>query len=250
MVFLLRKFNALMNPLFTIAIIFCFSTMVTDTHAINIPTSPRSKQAIAQVEPRLIAELTAQGFQYGAPIFIRIFKDSSELEVWIKKDTLFQLFRIYPICYYSGTLGPKQKQGDWQSPEGFYFVKPTQLNPNSRFHLAFNLGYPNAYDRAHDRTGDALMVHGNCVSIGCYALTDEKIEEIYALAHAAFSHGQPFFRVHIFPFRLSFEKLQRFQESEWFTFWENLKEGYDLFEKTKHPPNITVKDKRYVFPAE
>jgi murein L,D-transpeptidase YafK len=153
------------------------------------------------------------------------------------------------VCYYSGDFGPKVRTGDNQSPEGFYFVQPRQLNPNSRFYLSFNLGYPNAYDRAHGRTGDALMVHGNCVSIGCYAMTDRSIEEIYALADAALRNGQAFFQVHVFPFRLTAEKLFRHRESRWYTFWQNLKEGYDSFEETARPPNVSIKNKRYVFDA-
>ncbi|MFQ5604064.1 MAG: murein L,D-transpeptidase family protein [bacterium] len=118
-----------------------------------------------------------------------------------------------------------------QSPEGYYFVTPKQLNPLSNFHLSFNIGYPNQYDRFHKRTGNAIMVHGNCVSIGCYAMTDPSIEEIYALADAAFRKGQKYIRVHIFPFRLTVENLAQYQNSRWFDFWQNLKQGFDYFEK-------------------
>lgn len=216
----------------------------------DIPTSSRSKAAIDRVKPKLMQALKAKGLQYGSPIFIRIFKQPKKLEVWVKKQTQFVLFKTYPICTYSGTLGPKQKQGDLQSPEGFYFVKPSQMNPYSRFHLSFNLGYPNRYDRAHGRTGSALMVHGSCVSIGCYAMTDEKIEEIYALAEAALRRGQPFFRVHIFPFYMTEENMQSLKTSVWLSFWINLKEGYDFFEREKRPPNVLVKGKRYIFRLE
>lgn len=215
--------------------------------SVAVPMSERSKEAIARVKPKLVQDLETVGLRYGSAIFIRIFKEPKKLELWVQQDTQFKLFRIYDICTYSGTLGPKQKQGDLQSPEGFYFVTPQQMNPSSRFHLAFNLGYPNEYDRVYDRTGDALMVHGNCVSIGCYAMTDEKIEEIYALAEAAFRVGHPFFRVHIFPFYMTTENMQRFKISIWFDFWVNLKAGYDLFEQTKYPPNVAVRDKQYVF---
>ena len=134
-----------------------------------------------------------------------------------------------------------------RGPEGFYFVTPGRLNPFSKFHLSFNLGYPNAYDRAHGRTGGALMVHGDCVSIGCYAMTDAGIEEIYALADAAFREGQPFFRVHVFPFRMTDENMARHEKSRWKDFWENLKEGYDFFERSGRPPNVEVRGGRYVF---
>ena len=146
----------------------------------GIPTGPRLQEVIARVQPELEKALTAKGLRFGAPVFIRIFKKSRELEVWVEgNDAQFHLFETYPICTFSGDLGPKLKQGDMQSPEGFYFVRPGSLNPWSKFHLSFNLGYPNTYERLLKRTGSALMVHGDCVSIGCYAMTDEGIEEIY-----------------------------------------------------------------------
>jgi len=221
--------------------------MIPPQTSIAIPTSERSKEAIARVKPQLMRDLEEKGLHYGSAIFLRIFKEPKKLELWVQQGKQFQLFRIYDICTYSGELGPKQKQGDLQSPEGFYFVTPRQMNPLSRFHLSFNLGYPNEYDRAYDRTGNALMVHGNCVSIGCYAMTDEKIEEIYALADAAFRAGQPFFRVHIFPFYMTTDNMQRFKDSIWFNFWVNLKMGYDLFEQVKYPSNVVVRDKQYIF---
>ena len=126
----------------------------------------------------LRSSLEEKPLPVGAHIFIRIFKLERELELWARQGSRFELIRIYPICYFSGQLGPKLREGDEQTPEGFYFVTPEQLNPNSRFHLSFNIGYPNRYDRAHGRTGAAIMVHGNCVSIGCFAMTDPIIEEL------------------------------------------------------------------------
>ncbi|MCK4537184.1 MAG: murein L,D-transpeptidase [Candidatus Krumholzibacteria bacterium] len=213
----------------------------------GVPENARSRSVIKRVIPALDLELSAKGLRSGSPIFIRIFKESSELELWIEEDAKYQLFRIYDICTFSGDLGPKIRQGDLQSPEGFYFVTPGQMNPSSRFHLSFNLGYPNAYDRQHDRSGSALMVHGNCVSIGCYAMTDTRIEEIYAVADAALRNGQPFFRVHIFPFRMTSENMNKHFESQWRIFWENLKDGYDWFERTGIPPNVEVRNGQYVF---
>ncbi len=215
----------------------------------TVPSSSRSRQAIARVEAQLKIDMVKQGLSFGSPVYIRIFKEESQLEVWIQKGASFELFRAYPVCTWGqGTLGPKQKQGDGQAPEGFYFVKPGKLNPVSSYHLAFNLGYPNAYDRAHKRTGDFLMVHGNCVSIGCYAMTNEKIEEIYALIDAALRGGQSLFRTHIFPFKMTSQNMQKHKDSEWLEFWQNLKEGYDAFENNGHtPPNVEVKDGRYIF---
>lgn len=215
----------------------------------DIPASSRSVEAINRVQPTLQKELENLNLRYGSPIYIRIFKEEKELEIWIEGEMEFYLFRKYPICTYgSGSLGPKTKHKDGQAPEGFYYVIPHRLNPLSTFHLSFNLGFPNSYDRIHNRTGSALMVHGSCVSIGCFAMTDEGIEEIYALADAALRNGQPFFRVHVFPFRMTAENMNRYGKSKWYSFWENLKEGYDFFENNgRIPPNVEVANMRYVF---
>ena len=143
--------------------------------------------------------------------------------------------------------GPKLRQGDGQSPEGFYFVTPARLNSYSKFHLSFNLGYPNAYDRAHGRTGDFLMVHGDCVSIGCYAMTDVGIEEIYTLVQSALGGGQHFIRVHSFPFPMTDENMQAYKSHKDAAFWQNIKQGWDWFETHRRPPNVKVEDRRYLF---
>ncbi len=214
----------------------------------SIPSSRRSVNAIKRVTPRLKAELAKKKLLLGMPIFIRIFKKSKELEIWMELAGQFRLFKKYKICTYGwGSLGPKLSQGDGQAPEGFYFVKPNQLNPYSTFHLSFNIGYPNKYDRFLKRTGAALMVHGDCVSIGCYAMTDGVIEEIYTLADAAFRKNQKFFRIHIFPFRMENKKMIEYKNSPWIDFWQNLKEGYDFFNTRKRPPNVIIKNGRYVF---
>lgn len=150
----------------------------------------------------------------------------------------------------SGELGPKVRQGDMQAPEGFYAVSRRSLNPHSRFHLSFNVGYPNTYDRSFGRTGSYIMVHGDCVSAGCFAMGDGAVEEIYRLTEAAFDGGQRFFRVHIFPFRMTSEALRQRRGSRWFRFWTNLKTGYDLFEHRRVPPNVEVRDRRYVFDGD
>jgi murein L,D-transpeptidase YafK len=190
--------------------------------------------------------LKAVGAKKGDAVFIRIFKQEAVLEVWVEKDGQFVHLKDYPVCAYSGHLGPKLKEGDRQAPEGFYRVYKKQLNPHSRFHLAFNLGYPNAYDRAHHRTGSYLMVHGNCVSVGCYAMTDAKIEEIYALVASALKYGQPYVPVHIFPFRMDDEAMAAHSESRWYDFWMELKEGYDYFEAEEVPPRVVVENGHYV----
>ncbi len=203
---------------------------------------------MAKTLPILQMKLRQAGLRLGAPIFMRIFKDPGTLEVWVQNDKgSFTRFASYSICYFSGTLGPKLKEGDNQSPEGFYKIKARQLNPNSSYHLSFNLGFPNAYDKFHKRTGHALMVHGNCVSIGCYAMTDAYIDEIFTLAYFALKHGQTSFQVHSFPFALTDENLKKAKSSLWYPFWKNLKEGYDFFERTKTLPIVGIKDGNYVF---
>jgi murein L,D-transpeptidase YafK len=210
-----------------------------------------SKRNIAEIRtritPGLTAELTAAGFELGAPVYLRIFKEDRQLEAWIEKNGTFELFQTFDICNYSGALGPKLKEGDRQSPEGFYHVAKSALNPNSSFHLSFNLGFPNAFDRAQARTGSFLMVHGKCSSIGCYAMTDPGIERIYVLAEAALNAGQPFFRVHAFPFRMTDKRLAQEANNPWFGFWQNLKQGYDFFETTGSPPDVTVTGGKYAF---
>ena len=202
---------------------------------------------MARVRPKLETRLSEKQLTYGAPIFLRIFKESSELELWIQADRGYRHFETYRICNYSGGLGPKLREGDGQSPEGFYRVRAAQLNPCSSYHLSFNLGFPNDYDRAHGRTGSLLMVHGNCVSIGCYAMTDAKIEEIYALAEASLRAGAESFPVHIFPFRMTADAMERHKDSRWFGEWSNFKAGYDYFEAHRRPPTVAVRGGRYVF---
>lgn len=214
----------------------------------DLPTSARSEKAIKSVEGTLKQELSRQGLTYGAPIFVRIFKDPGMLEMWIENSQgNYVKFKTYDICSFSGELGPKLMEGDMQSPEGFYFVNPGRLNPWSQFHLSFNLGFPNEYDRYHGRTGSALMVHGNCVSVGCYAMTDDSINEIYALGFAALKNKQPFFRVHVFPFKMTELNMEAHTKSQWYEFWLNLKQAYDYFETYKKPPNVEVKQGQYVF---
>lgn len=195
----------------------------------------------------LLPDLRAGGFQPGAPILVRIFKLESQLEVWLGKEQRYALFRIYPICMYSGQLGPKLREGDRQSPEGFYQVTIEDLDPASRFHLGFDIGYPNGYDLAHGRTGHGLMVHGDCVSRGCFAMTDPLIEEIYVLASVALANGQHAFQVQVFPFRMHEHRLRRYRETRWYPFWRNLQEGYNYFERHRLPPVVTVERRHYLF---
>ena len=200
---------------------------------------------------RLRRDLAGSGFVLGDEAHVRIFKREKRLELWMRRAGAgFALFRSYGICTYSGELGPKLKEGDRQAPEGFYRVGRGQLNPNSRHHLAFNLGFPNAYDSQHGRTGSFLMVHGGCSSIGCYAITDESVDEVYAVLEAALGRGQPAVDVHVFPFRLTATALAREGSSAWLGFWRNLKEGHDLFEAQKVPPRVAACRGAYVFGSD
>jgi murein L,D-transpeptidase YafK len=194
----------------------------------------------------LDTRLAAAGLAAGAPVFIRIFKLEFELELWMKRGERFHLLATYPICRWSGALGPKLREGDWQAPEGFYTVDAKALNPYSRWHRAFNLGFPNLLDQAHGRTGSYLMVHGGCSSIGCYAMTDPVIDEVWRLVTAALKRGQRRFHVHVFPFRMTEEQLARRADRPWAPFWRDLKPGYDLFEAARLPPAVAVCKGRYV----
>ncbi len=204
---------------------------------------------ITEIRARVTAPLTealaAKGLDFGAPIFIRIFKEEAELELWVRAGETFHRFRTYPICSYSGDLGPKLAEGDRQSPEGIYAVSLGSLNPHSRFHLSFNLGFPNAFDRAHGRTGSFLMIHGSCVSVGCYAMTDRGIEEIYVLAEAALWGGQGAFFVHAVPFRMTEERMSRAEGHRWLAFWWELKAVHDAFEATGRVPRVLVEGQSY-----
>ena len=194
-------------------------------------------------------EFAAKGLVLGSPVFLRAFKEERELEVFVKdKDTGgYKLFRRYRIAAASGGLGPKLAEGDGQVPEGFYSVPPGAMNPNSKFHRSFNIGYPNKYDKAHGRTGSYIMIHGGRVSIGCLAMTDAKIEEIYTICEAAHEGGQAYFQVHIFPFRMTVWRMAKATGDEHLLFWKMLKTGYDVFEKRKVPPEVQVEGKVYIF---
>lgn len=206
------------------------------------------KAAEKELPQRIVAAMQAKGMSRNAPIMMRIFKEEGVLEVWKQKTNgRYDLVTTYDICKWSGKLGPKFREGDRQAPEGFYSVRPAQMNPNSSYHLAFNMGFPNAFDAANGRNGRHLMVHGACSSSGCYSMTDPQMEEIYAFARDAFRGGQTEFQVQAFPFRMTPENMARYRDDPNFQFWKMLKEGYDHFELSKVPPKVDVCERRYVF---
>ncbi|MEW6766493.1 MAG: L,D-transpeptidase family protein [Pseudomonadota bacterium] len=208
-------------------------------------------KATRPIPDKLLAEIEAKNMDKGSPMLVRVFKQESELEVWKQDRTgRFALLKTYPICRWSGDLGPKVKEGDRQAPEGFYSIGPGQMNPNSGYYLSFNTGFPNAYDRAWGRTGAQLMVHGDCSSRGCYAMTDEQISEIYSLGRESFFGGQTAFQFQAYPFRMTPQNFARYRSNPNIAFWKMLKEGNDAFEVTKQEVKVNFCEKKYVFDAE
>lgn len=200
---------------------------------------------------QLPGDLAAIGARLGAPMLLRVFKLEREVEVWVQPEDqqTFVLFRIFPICFYSGKLGPKVKEGDMQSPEGFYFVGPAQMRAKSQYHRAIDFAFPNDYDAAQGYTGTELLIHGNCVSSGCYAMTDPFVEQLFELGSATAATAAQGFWIHAFPFHMTAEALAGQQDSPWLGFWEQLKAGYDAFETSRVPPHIRVEGGRYVVAA-
>jgi murein L,D-transpeptidase YafK len=221
----------------------------------------RLPEQTLQAAPEDAFQAAPPKFGMGDPVFVRIFKQEGQLELWLKKNGRFHLYKTFPICKWSGRLGPKVKEADYQSPEGFYSVSARQLNPHSNYYRAFNVGYPNAFDKQNGRTGGLVMVHGACKSVGCFAMTDRGIEEIYGFVEAALRAGQRDIPVHIFPFRMTDANIARETGGGWLAFvggptyaqwngfWRNLKEGYDLFEQNGEPPTAFACGDHYEFGA-
>jgi murein L,D-transpeptidase YafK len=207
------------------------------------------KNKVEQPLPsRIVAEMQKKNMPRNSPIMIRIFKEEGKLEIWkAKADSRFDLIKSYDICAWSGKLGPKVKEGDRQAPEGFYNLTPAHLNPNSKYYLAINTGFPNRFDQANGRTGSNLMIHGACSSSGCYSMTDEQVLEIYAFARDAFRGGQTAVQLQAYPFRMTADNMARHRTSEHYDFWKMIKTGYDNFEVTKRPPEVAVCEKKYLF---
>jgi murein L,D-transpeptidase YafK len=218
--------------------------------AVPLPAAAVPPKALVPVPAQTQALMAAKDMDPRAPILIRAFKKESELEVWkMNRAGRYVHLKTFPICRWSGQLGPKRKTGDRQTPEGFYSIPASKMNPNSSYHLSFDLGYPNAYDRAHGGTGSFLMTHGTCSSMGCYAMTDAQISEIYALARDALESGQTAFQFQAFPFRMTAANMARARTEPHIDFWRQLKEGSDRFEATGEEPAVTVVGGRYTFPA-
>src|SRR3954464_1246175 len=228
-----------------------FAAALTPVTCLGETSKPLPAKATLELPAELLALLEQKKMPKYSPIVVRLFKEEAELEVW-KQDTTgrFQILKTYPVCRWSGDLGPKWYEGDRQAPEGFYTITPELMNPNSNFHLSINFGFPNSFDKANKRNGSFLMVHGDCLSAGCYAMTDEQISEIYALAREAFAAGQQGFQVQALPFRMNPLNMARHRNNPHMPFWRSLKQGYDYFEATRQQPKVDVCEKRYVFNAK
>jgi murein L,D-transpeptidase YafK len=210
-------------------------------------SSARSQQPISSAT---LADMTALDTTPSSPTLIRTYKKEAELEIWkMKSNGEYARLKTYPMCRWSGQLGPKKREGDMQVPEGFYTIAPGQMNPNSHYYLAFNVGYPNAYDRSLGRTGGNVMVHGVCSSAGCFSMTDEQVADIYAIARDSFGGGQREIQLQSYPFHMTAENMAKFRLDPNIDFWKNLKEGSDHFEVTKNEPSVLVCGKHYVFDA-
>ncbi|HMK89478.1 MAG TPA: murein L,D-transpeptidase family protein [Methylocystis sp.] len=210
-----------------------------------------ANRSLAPIPSETLALMNEAGVDREAPTLIRAFKKEAEFEVWkMRPDGTYVHLKTYPMCRWSGQLGPKEREGDRQVPEGFYSIAPGQLNPNSNYYLSFNVGYPNAYDRAHNRTGGTIMVHGACSSAGCFSMTDRQIAEIYAIARTSLNAGQSAVQMQSYPFRMTPENLAKHRLDPNIAFWRELKEGNDYFETTKKEPKVAVCGKRYVFGAQ
>ena len=209
-----------------------------------------SYRAYQPIPSDALAQMQKIGTDAHQPILIRAFKKEAELEIWkMRADGEYALFKTYPMCRWSGQLGPKRREGDRQVPEGFYTITQGQLNPNSAYYLSFNVGYPNAYDKAHGYTGGSIMVHGDCSSAGCFSMTDEQIAEIYAVAREAFGGGQRAIQMQSLPFRMNAENLAKHRFDPNMRFWKQLKEGVDQFDVTKRETKVAICAQKYVFGA-
>jgi murein L,D-transpeptidase YafK len=201
-------------------------------------------------EDTLQKEFQAKGLEWPAKyVYVRSFKYDAQLEVWVKNTTKekYKLFKTYKVCMQSGTMGPKRLQGDYQVPEGFYYIN--EFNAHSNYHLALGLNYPNVSDRILSdslRPGNAIYIHGSCVSVGCIPVTDEDIEEIFLIASYAKANGEDFIPVHVFPFRynsrrsLEYFKLTAKNNPALQKFAMELKDAYDKFEETRQVPLVLI----------
>lgn len=246
------------NKVFSFIVGGCLITFIAGV-VLVLKTHPLYVDSLSAINQALNRYHHAQAVEYplqtnpanyplrGDNIYLRLFKQEGILEVWTQRENQpYQLYKTWKICTFSGGLGPKKAEGDGKSPEGFYATQKNLLNPHSRYHLAFNIGFPNAYDQANGFSGSYIMIHGKCVSAGCYAMTDASIEEIYALVSLALEGGQKQIPIHIFPFMMSASNMNKYRDSEYLSFWQQLKPAYDIFEAQRRIPDISVERRHYI----
>lgn len=218
-------------------------------NASSVPATSRSLSIVEETSSRLDASLDRMNLAIGDPVYLRLFKEEQELELWMRRsgENSYSLFKVYRMSDVEGKLGPKLKEGDGQAPEGFYYVSASRFVPDTKHHLGFDLGYPNDYDKHHGRTGGNLMIHGGARAAGAFAVPPKGMEEVYTLATSAVSSGQKFFRVNVFPFRMTDKRMDAEfkRSSKWLKFWINLKEGYDFFENAHFPPDVALSGDDY-----
>ena len=228
-------------------LLFCCCTPKTDGQMAT-DSADRVAAARDSIGEKLEKAVRDFGVKPNSEIFLRAFKREKRLELWMKKDSIFQLFRAYPICYVPGKLGPKRKQGDSQVPEGVYFIDA--FNPKSNFHLSMRVNYPNESDlhfSDKEKPGGEIYIHGDCVSVGCIPIENANIEEVYLLALDAMTGKQERIPVHIFPCRLDDMNLQNLIDDNFFNtenrrFWENLQPVYKFFEQKRIVPKVEVNE--------
>jgi murein L,D-transpeptidase YafK len=217
-------------------IVLSSPVMARDPRRGNVPQSPE-----------LLSLNRSAGVANDSAVLLRIFKEERELELLrAQSDGSFVLVKTYPICAFSGDLGPKLRQGDRQAPEGFYSITASSLNPQSVAWLSINTGFPNERDRQVKATGSSVMIHGDCASAGCFAMKDEPMEEIYAAVRDALRNGQRQIQLQIFPFRMNWWNMAAHRASNHGEFWAQLKAGYDAFQSTKRPLDVRIVSGRYV----
>jgi len=187
------------------------------------------------------------GGEMGDPVFLRIFKTERRLEVWMEVDGIYRFLTRYSLCYYPGVIGPKRSEDDDQVPEGFYRITAESLSPSDNRYRSIAIDYPNTYDRVHDWSGSGVTLYGSCSAAIGYGLDPGAMEEVYELVDTAISNGQSRVSLHLYPFYLSPERMEEHEGEEWYDFWENLKEGFDIFNRTRQVPWVWVEDGRYVF---
>ena len=227
--------------------LLALSAIFLSTIAADAASKSWRPESVAEREIDLAKEFSEKGLKLGSPVFLRVYKQTSEMELWVQQGPRYELFKIYKICRWSGGLGPKFYEGDRQSPEGLYRITTSDLIVNQRWDRAMNINYPNNFDQVNGRGGSSILIHGGCGSIGCFAIQNQNVEEVYGAVRAALRNSQAYVPVLTLPFRYSAlapEKEDTLHMSE---FWSDLRRADLLFERDKLPPIAWICDGRYYF---